>query len=57
LFDADCEIAIEKKNEAYKCRLGRHIRGRRTSYKQLRRIYNKTGRRNKIYQWKKIYER
>jgi hypothetical protein len=46
-FDADCEIAIGKKNEAYKCWLGRLTRARRTHYEQLRREANKIRRRKK----------
>jgi hypothetical protein len=35
-FDADCEMAIGKKNEAYKCWLGRPTRARHTHYEQPR---------------------
>jgi hypothetical protein len=46
-FDADCKIAIGKKNEAYNCWLGRPTRERRTHYEQLRREANKINRRKK----------
>lgn len=46
-FDADYEITIGKKNEAYKCWLGRPTRERRTHYEQLRREVNKIRRRKK----------
>jgi len=46
-FDADCKIAIGKKNKAYKCRLGRPTRARRAHYEQLRREANKIRRRRK----------
>jgi hypothetical protein len=40
-FDADCEKAIGKKNDAYKYWLGRPARTRRTHYEQLGREANK----------------
>jgi len=46
-FDADYEIAIGKKNEAYKRWLRRPTRERRAHYEQLRREANKIRRRKK----------
>jgi hypothetical protein len=46
-FEADCEKAVGKKNDAYTCWLGRPARTRRTHYEQLGREANKICRRKK----------